>query len=230
MKVLIACEESQTVCKEFRECGFEAYSCDILEPSGGHPEWHILGDVIPILDGGCVTTMDGRTHEIKKWDLIIAHPPCTYLTITGNRWFDVLKYGEKAKQRYAERYKSIVFFMYFALASCPHVAVENPIGVISTAYRKADQIIQPFMFGDAERKGTCLWLKNLPNLVPTDVVEPVVIKYKNGKGTDNPWHMRTIGMPKEERSRERSKTFPGIAKAMAEQWGNYILQEEQHEL
>lgn len=230
MKVLVACEESQTVCMAFRERGFEAYSCDIQEPSGGHPEWHILGDVVPVLRGGYITTMDGQTHEIKKWDLAICHPPCTYLTVTGNRWFDINRYGDQAKQRYVERYKSIVFFMQLMLSDCDRIAVENPIGIISTAYRKSDQIIHPYMFGDPERKSTCLWLKGLPKLVPTNVVEPEIIKYKNGKGTDNPWHMRTIGMSKEERSKERSKTFPGIAKAMAEQWGDYILQEEQHEL
>ena len=146
MKVLVACEESQTVCKAFRARGHEAYSCDIQEPSGGHPEWHILGDVLPILNGRCeFTTMDGQAHRIDcKWDLIIAHPPCTYLTVTGNRWFDVQQYGDAARQRFKERYKAIVFFMQMALAWCDHVAVENPVGIIGSAWRSADQVIQPW--------------------------------------------------------------------------------------
>lgn len=221
MKVLVACEESQRVCMAFREKGHEAYSCDILPCSGGHPEWHIQGDVLPLLNGRCeFVTMDGKKHNIEgKWDLIIAHPPCTYLTVTGNRWFDVQRYGEEAKKRQKERHKAIVFFMQIMCADCDKIAVENPIGVMSTAFRIPDQIIHPYMFGDAERKATCLWLKGLHALVPTNIVKPSVIEYKNGKGTDSPWHMNTMRLPKEERSRLRSQTFPGVAKAMAEQWG-----------
>lgn len=219
MKVLIACEESQTVCKAFRAKGHEAYSCDIIEPSGGHPEWHILGDALVALNGGVIITMDGVAHDVGKWDMLIAHPPCTYLTVTGNSWFDIGKYGDAARRRYKSRYEAIVFFMHFALADCERIAVENPIGIMSTAYRKPTQIIHPYMFGDPARKATCLWLKGLPKLTPTDMVEPVIIHYQNGNGTDNPWHMETLKLPPKERAKTRSKTFPGIAKAMAEQWG-----------
>lgn len=205
MKVLVACEESQAVCKAFRELGHEAYSCDIQECSGGHPEWHIKGDVLPLLK--------------EKWDLIIAHPPCTYLTVTGNRWFNRALYGDKAIARERERELAADFFMQFINADCPKIAVENPIGYMNTHYRKPDQIIQPYWFGDPARKATCLWLKNLPKLEPTNMVEPEIIRYKNGKGTDNPWHMKTMSLPPAERAKARSKTFPGIATAMAEQWG-----------
>lgn len=222
MKVLVACEESQTVCKAFRAKGYEAYSCDIIEPSGGHPEWHIHGDAIEALKGGVITTMDGQAHEIDKWDMLIAHPPCTYLTVTGNRWFDISRYGEKAVQRYQDREEAAHFFMQFVNCNIPKVAIENPIGYMSTAYQKPTQIIHPYMFGDPARKATCLWLKGLPKLIPTDVVEPEIIHYKNGNGTDSPWHMETMKLSPKERAKARSKTFPGIAKAMAEQWGGTI--------
>lgn len=205
MKVLVACEESQRVCIEFRKLGHEAYSCDIEPCSGGHPEWHLQQDVIPLLS--------------KKWDLIIAFPPCTYLTVTGNRWFDIDRYGDKAIQRHKYRKDAINFFMLFANANCEKIAIENPVGVMSTEYRKPNQIIHPYMFGDAERKATCLWLKGLPELVPTDIVEPNIVYYKNGKGSDSPWHMNTMSLPPKERAKARSKTFPGIANAMATQWG-----------
>jgi hypothetical protein len=219
MKVLIACEESQAVCKAFRAKGHEAYSCDIIEPSGGHPEWHIHGDAIEALKGGVITTMDGVGHDVGKWDMLIAHPPCTYLTVTGNRWFNISRYGEKAVQRYKDREEAVHFFMQFVKCNIPKVAIENPIGYMSTAYQKPAQIIHPYMFGDPARKATCLWLKGLPKLIPTDIVEPEIIHYKNGNGTDNPWHMETMKLPPKERAKARSKTFPGIAKAMAEQWG-----------
>ena len=163
MNVLIACEESQAVCKAFREKGHEAYSCDIIECSGGHPEWHIMQDVIPLLDGNCkFETTDGITHYIEgKWDMIIAFPPCTFLTVTGNRWFNVEKYGEKAIQRMKDREQAIDFFMQFVNAHCERIAIENPIGGMSTRYRKPDQIIQPYEYGHHARKATCLWLKNL---------------------------------------------------------------------
>ena len=219
MKVLIACEESQTVCKAFRERGHEAYSCDIQEPSGGHPEWHIHGDAIAALDGGVITTMDGKQHDVGKWDLLIAHPPCTYLTVTGNRWFNEERYGDKARQRKELRNEAANFFMSFINADVDKIAVENPIGYMSTVYQKPSQIIHPYMFGDPARKATCLWLKGLTKLTPTDIVEPIVIHYQNGNGTDNPWHMDTLKLPPNERAKARSKTFPGIAAAMAEQWG-----------
>lgn len=221
MKILVACEESQRVCIEFRKKGHEAYSCDIIEQSGGHPEWHIMQDVLPLLNGNCkFTTTDGKKHEIKEqWDMIVAFPPCTYLSVTGNRWFNVDKYGEKAIERVKLREKAVQFFMEFLNCKCDKVAIENPIGVMSTRYKKPTQIIHPYMFGDPERKSTCLWLKGLNPLKPTNIVEPIIIQYKNGKGTDSPWHMNTIGLNPAERAKARSKTFPGIAKAMAEQWG-----------
>ena len=219
MKVLVACEESQTVCKAFRERGHEAYSCDIQEPSGGHPEWHIHGDAIAALDGGVITTMDSKQHDVGKWDLLIAHPPCTYLTVTGNRWFNEERYGDKARQRKELRNEAANFFMSFINADVDKIAVENPIGYMSTVYQKPSQIIHPYMFGDPARKATCLWLKGLTKLTPTDIVEPIVIHYQNGNGTDNPWHMDTLKLPPNERAKARSKTFPGIAAAMAEQWG-----------
>jgi hypothetical protein len=224
MKILVACEESQAVTKELRRLGHEAYSCDIVECSGGHPEWHLQQDVTPLLDGHCAfETMDGVLHKIgHNWDMIIAHPPCTYLTVTGNRWFNVDRYGEKAIQRYKDRRDAVEFFMLFANADCLRIAIENPIGHMSTAYRKPDQIIHPYMFGDPARKATCLWLKGLEPLKPTNIVEPVIVEYKNGKGTDNPWHMETMSLPPAERAKARSKTFPGIARAMAEQWAGDI--------
>lgn len=230
MRVLIACEESQAVCKAFREKGHEAYSCDIQECSGGHPAWHIKGDVLNYLNplffesdlsyGIGFVTMDNKSHFIKgKWDLIIAHPPCTYLTVTGNRWFNVERYGEKAIQRCKDREAAIEFFKAFVDANCEKIAIENPIGVMSTEYRKADQIIQPYQFGHPARKATCLWLKNLPPLVPTQIVEPEIYSYVAANGrvkTDSKWRSQYSG---EERAKHRSKTSPGIAQAMAEQWG-----------
>lgn len=221
MKVLVACEESQRVCIAFREKGHEAYSCDIQECSGGHPEWHILGDVLPILNGNTkFITQDGTLHEIYgKWDMIIAHPPCTYLTVTGNRWFNIEKYGKKAIKRYEQRKEAIQFFFRIVNANCDKIAIENPIGIMSTVWEKPTQIIQPFMFGDPFEKKTCLWLKNLPKLNSTKlVIPPERIKFKSGK-TMPEWYAKLWALPKEEREKERSKTFTGIARAMAEQWG-----------
>lgn len=221
MKVLVACEESQAVTKELRKLGHEAYSCDILECSGGFPEWHIMQDVIPLLNGSCsFNTVDGSTHEIKgKWDMIIAFPPCTYLTVTGNRWFNVERYGEKALQRYKDREFAIKFFLTFANADCEKIAIENPVGIMSSEWRKPDQIINPYLFGDPFEKKTCLWLKGLPLLVATDIVDPPPRrKFESGKSMPS-WYADAFSLPKEERARLRSKTFPGIAKAMATQWG-----------
>jgi len=206
MKVLIACEESQTVCKAFRGRGHEAYSCDILEPSGGHPEWHIQGDAL-------------KAIEREKWDLIIAHPPCTYLTVTGNRWYNVERYGEKAIQRYRDQEEAIEFFMAIAGADCERIAIENPVGIMSSRWRKSDQIIEPWQFGDPYEKKTCLWLKGLPKLIPTNIVEvPPRKTFASGKSMPG-WYADAWRLPKAERAKLRSKTFPGIAKAMAEQWG-----------
>lgn len=210
MKVLVACEESQRVTTEFRKLGHEAYSCDLLPTSGNYPDWHIQGDVLSLIN--------------LDWDMIIAFPPCTYLTVTGNRWFNVERYGEKALDRIKKRELAISFFMSFVNSNCEKVAIENPIenpiGVMSTVYRKPDQIIHPYMFGDPERKSTCLWLRGLPLLTPTKIVEPDIYVYKNGKGSDSKWHMESLKLPPKVRAIFRSKTFPGIAKAMAEQWGN----------
>ena len=219
MKVLVACEESQRVCSAFRARGHEAYSCDIIEPSGGHPEWHIKADVLPILNGNCdFTTQDGASHHIEgRWDLIIAHPPCTYLTVTGNRWFNVEQYGDKARERIKLREEAVEFFMAFANADCDKIAIENPVGVISTRWRKPDQIVQPYFFGDPFEKRTCLWLKGLPKLKKTnEVAPPERSKYKSGC-TMPTWY---ANLPPATRAKERSKTFPGFAEAMAEQWGD----------
>lgn len=206
MKVLVACEESQRVCIAFREKGHEAYSCDIEPCSGGHPEWHIQDDVLK--------------HLGEDWDLVIAHPPCTYLTVAANKYYNVDKYGDKAIIRQYEREKAIDFFLNFAHynLACPKVAIENPIGIMSSIYGKPTQIIQPYQFGHRERKATCLWLKGLPPLKPTKIVEPDIIKHASGR-TDSRLHYETFKLPPKERSIMRSKTFEGIAKAMAEQWG-----------
>lgn len=207
MKVLVACEESQEVCKAFRERGHDAYSCDLAECSGGHPEWHIKGNVLPIIGGGItMKTTDGEAHEIEGlWDLIIAHPPCTYLAASGNRWFGET-YGTAGKARYLNRLNGIEFFMQFVLCSAKRIAIENPVGIMSSVYRKPDQIIQPWQFGHGETKATCLWLKNLPLLKPTNIVE----------GREQKIFRMS---PSEDRAKLRSKTYAGIAKAMAEQWG-----------
>ena len=205
MKVLVACEESQEVCKAFRAQGHEAYSCDIQECSGGHPEWHIQGDVRNVLEGMpfCpirFSTADGASHEVWEWDIVIAHPPCTDLAVSGARWF-------AEKRADGRQQMSIDFFMLFTcLTYRTKVAIENPIGIMSTHYRKPDQIIQPWQFGHGETKATCLWLQGLPKLVPTDIVEGRAHRV---------WRMP----PGPDRAKLRSKTFPGIAKAMAEQWG-----------
>lgn len=219
MNVLIACEESQEVCKAFRAKGHRAFSCDLQECSGGHPEWHIQGDVLPLLNGNCAfQTADTHTHtQDGKWDLIIAHPPCTYLTLAGNKWFKP-EYKDRFPNRVKEREDAIAFFMQFANADCDRIAIENPVCIMSSRWRKPDLYIEPYYFGEPEKKKTALWLKGLPPLKPTNIVEPVIIHCKSGANEPR-WHMETMKLPKEERSKARSKTFPGIAKAMAEQWG-----------
>jgi hypothetical protein len=232
MKVLVACEESQRVTMDFRKLGHEAYSCDLLDCSGNHPEWHIKKDVTLLLNGNCIFyTVDGTEHEISgKWDMIIAFPPCTYLTVTGNRWYNYEKYGDKAIQRMLDRNDAIKFFMTIANADCDKIAIENPVGIMSTQWRKPDQIIQPYQYGDAYEKRTCLWLKGLPMLSPTKIVEiPDRIQFKSGK-TMAKWYVEAGNLSKEQRALVRSKTFPGIAKAMATQWGSEesIQSEEKH--
>lgn len=228
MKVLIACEESQAVTIEFRKLGHEAYSCDIIECSGGHPEWHIMQDVLPLLDGNCkFETVDGKCHDIDgKWDMIIAFPPCTHLCVSGARHFE-------QKRKDGRQQKGIDFFMALVNADCSKIAIENPIGIMSTVYRKPDQIIQPWMFGDKFTKSTCLWLKGLPKLESTKIVEKGDFiewedKKTGKKKRQAKWFMDALKEAKtqQERSIIRSKTFPGIAKAMAEQWGSLKIEEE----
>jgi hypothetical protein len=172
MKVLVACEESQTVCKAFRELGHEAYSCDIIECSGGHPEWHILGDALQLINGNCTfQTMDGQNHTIEgKWDMIIAFPPCTYLTNAGAR--HLWKGGVLNQERYAKGLEGKKFFMEFYNADCPKIAIENPTPSKIYELPKHSQVIQPYQFGHPFTKRTQLWLKGLPNLEATDLVEP----------------------------------------------------------
>ena len=228
MNVLIACEESQRVCAAFREKGHNAFSCDILLCSGGHPEWHIHGDVLQFLNptvlfpgelpGIQFFTMDNEYHCFPgKWELIIAHPPCTYLTLAGNKWFKP-EFADRFPDRQKQRKEAIDFFMAIANANCDRIAIENPVGVMSSQWRKPDQYIEPYMFGDPEKKKTGLWLKGLPLLKPTSIVEPVIIHCKSGANEPR-WHMETMKLPPNERAKARSKTFPGIAAAMAEQWG-----------
>lgn len=208
MRVLVACEESQEVCKAFRELGHEAYSADIQEPSGGHPEWHILGDAVPLINGECVfQTMDGHEHHIDgEWDMLIAHPPCTHLAVSGMRWF---KEGKKPIYLQDE---AADFFMKFIGARCKRIAVENPVCIMSTRYKKPTQIINPYQFGHPEQKKTCLWLKGLPLLKETKNVYDYMLTLPIKERT-RIWQLGS------GHSKERSKTFPGIARAMAEQWG-----------
>ena len=192
-KILVACEESQAVTIELRKLGHEAYSCDIVECSGGHPEWHLQQDVVPLLK--------------EDWDMIIAFPPCTHLAVSGAAWFE-----EKRKD--GRQQEGIDFFMKFANANCERLAIENPVGIMSTQWRKPDQIVQPYEFGHMEQKKTCLWLKGLPKLVGTDNVKDEMMKLSK-KERERIHYLS----PGPERAKLRSKTFPGIAKAMAEQWG-----------
>lgn len=212
MNVLVACEESQAVCKEFRKKGHTAYSCDLFECSGGHPEWHINGDVLPLLNGDCsFKTMDGQLHSvIGHWDMIIAHPPCTYLSNAGARFLypkgilneDRLKIGLIAKE----------FFMKIYNADCEKIAIENPVPSKVYELPKYTQTIQPYEFGHPYQKKTCLWLKGLKPLQPTDILPKE--KRQSTKIAGN-W----FNKGGKERQKNRAKTFPGIAKAMAEQWG-----------
>ncbi len=219
MKILIACEESQRVCIDFRRKGHWAFSCDIEPCSGGHPEWHIKDDVLPLLNGNCAfRTSDGKLHLVGKWDVIIAFPPCTYLTTTGNSWFNVEKYGDKAIDRMKRREMAVQFFFHFVNADCERIAIENPVGIMSTRFRKPDQIIQPWMFGDSFEKRTCLWLKGLPCLTPSNVVDiPPRVYFESGRSMPS-WYADCWNLPKSEIAKIRSKTFPGIAQAMADQW------------
>ena len=191
MKILVACEESQAVTIEMRRLGHEAYSCDIEPCSGGHPEWHLQVDALELLK--------------MKWDMILAFPPCTHLAVSGARYFE-------QKRKDGRQQAAIDFFMRFANADCPKIAIENPVGIMSSVWRKPDQIIQPWQFGHGETKKTCLWLKGIPLLVPTNIVD--------GR-EQRIWKMP----PSEDRAKNQAKTFPGIARAMAEQWAGDIRED-----
>lgn len=200
-KVLIACEESQAVTIEMRKLGIEAFSCDILPCSGGHPEWHIMGDVSEILNHG--------------WDMIIAFPPCNHLAVSGARWYE-------QKRKDGRQQAAIDFFMQIINANCDKIAVENPVGLMSSVYRKPDQIIHPYYFGDPYSKKTCLWLKGLPKLEPTNIVDKGnQIEMESGKKMSE-WYRKSYNASKKKRASIRSKTFHGIAAAMAEQWGKLL--------
>lgn len=194
MRILVACEESQEVTKRMRELGHEAYSCDIQETSGDNPEWHIQADALELVK--------------MQWDMVIAFPPCTHLASSGARWF-------KEKRANGQQQAAIEFFLAFTkLDHVPRVAIENPVGIMSRSYRKPDQIIQPWMFGHPETKATCLWLKGLPKLRPTNDVSD----YMSTLPKEKRERIHRMGESK-RRARERSKTYPGIAEAMASQWG-----------
>lgn len=223
MKVLIACEESQEVCKAFRERGHEAYSCDIQDCSGGHPEWHIKGDVLPIINGysdpmDMFITQDGKAHCVpKKWDMIIAHPPCTYLSNAGARW---LWAGRKLNEdRYAKGLEAKEFFMKFWNADCQRICIENPIPSSVYNLPVCTQFVQPYEYGHPYSKKTCLWLKGLPQLKPTDIVIDYKPFVSSGSYTKTHDPKFKGASRKGGSAKTRSKTFPGIAKAMAEQWG-----------
>ena len=209
MKIILGCEESQAVCIAFREQGHEAYSCDIQECSGGHPEWHIISDIFKIIEGGFFNTENGDLHDVWNWDMGIFFPKCTYLTISANKWYADMpprKSGTLVGEARREaRREAIDFFMRLYNCNIPQIGIENPIGVMSSAFRKPDQVLQPWMFGHPETKATCLWLKGLPLLKPTNIVE----------GREQRLHFLS---PSKDRAKIRSKTFPGIAQAMAAQW------------
>ena len=227
MKILVACEESQAVTIELRKLGHEAYSCDIEPCSGGHPEWHIQEDVLPLLNGDvCFNTCDDLEHSILgKWDMIMAFPPCTYLTNAGTRHFSRrINPEEKVVAREKLREEAKEFFLRFANADCDKIVIENPVGYMNTHFRKPNQIIHPYYFGDNYKKRTCLWLKGLPELVPTDMLpvpEPQYICQSDlCKGKKIGWCEGIKGTHggQKGRAKARSKTFPGIAKAFAMQF------------
>jgi hypothetical protein len=217
MKVLVACEESQTVCKAFRKRGHEAYSCDIMECSGGRNEWHIMQDVIPLLNGNCeFETVDGTKHKIEgKWDLIIAHPPCTYLTGAGA--CNIPKHPE----RIPLGFEAAEFFLKILNADCDRIVVENPPPMKRFNLPKYNQLVRPYMFGESNNKPICLWLKGVEELKPTNIVEKDkdivrwVHKATGQKKSCSKWYNTNTS----QHSKHRSKTFEGVAFAMAEQWG-----------
>ena len=233
--ILVACEESQRVCTEFRRLGFNAYSCDLLPCSGGHPEWHFQQDVLEIIKNGGGVLQNGEEYHIEgKWDLMVAHPPCTFLAVSGAKWYyhpedkdlpiEQRRPHPKFPNRAQDREDGANFFMALANANIERIAIENPVGIMNTRWRKPDQVVQPWQFGDSASKKTCLWLKNLPLLVPTKIVEKgefIEFIDKNGKKKRQAkWYYEALRNSKNaaERAKIRSKTFPGIANAMATQW------------
>jgi len=224
MKIIVGCEESQAVTKELRKLGHEAYSCDLKPCSGGHPEWHIQADIFEVLSAIKFYTSDNRPHLISEWDLGIFFPDCTFLTCSAEWAYKEPPYHQKlkpgtlfGKDRVIAREKAIQFVKDLYNCGIAKVAIENPVGVLTRYFRKPNQVIQPFMFGNDASKKTCLWLKNLPELTPTKYIEP---RYVNKKPR---WSNQTDSgqnklPPSEERAKLRSKTYLGIAEAMAEQW------------
>ena len=217
MKILVACEESQAVTIELRKLGHEAYSCDIIEPSGGHPEWHIQQDVLPLLNGKCeFKTVDGTLHNISdRWDMIIAFPPCTYLSNAGACRLYPQK-GVLNKERYQKGLQAKDFFMQIYNADCERIAIENPVSSKIFNMPLHTQEIQPYQFGHPYTKKTRLWLKGLPLLIPTNIVEAISPYVPAGTGRKD--RSKYGAAKRGEDSKNRAKTFPGIAKAMAEQW------------
>lgn len=210
MNVLVACEESQRVCAAFRAKGHSAYSCDIINASGGAPEWHIKQDVQPLLNGNCTfTTCDGAQHFIQKWDLIIAFPPCTYFSVAGARW--LYKDGVVNEERYNKGLEMKKLFMAIYNADCEKIAIENPTPLKIWELPKETQIVQPYMFGEPFKKRTLLWLKGLPALQPTNMVDDYISWVNSSSAKEHG--------ERSHRAKERSKTFIGLAQAMADQWG-----------
>ena len=234
MRILVACEESQAVTIELRRLGHEAYSCDLQECSGGHPEWHIQGDALQLIDDACLVfaTQDGHTHTHTRWDMMIAHPPCTYLSNAGAARLYKRIDGESYVKlsRLMEGLDAKDFFMALMNANIPKIAIENPIP--SGVYRlpKYTQVIQPYEFGHPFSKKTCLWLKGLAKLKPTDVVTENIVSYVSGGSKDAHGNPRKNKGTTIRSAKIRSKTFPGIAKAMAEQWAGDIRGDQNAEL
>lgn len=222
MRVLVACEESQEVCKAFRALGHEAYSCDFLEPSGGHPEWHILGDCLKAIMGGQIETMDGMTRDISRWDMIIAFVPCTKTSNAGAR--HLYKGGKLNLCRYYEGLCGKALFSAVWAADCEKVVIENPTPSKIFDYPKPTQAIQPYQFGHPYSKKTLLWERGVPPLYPTDIVEPIATWCPSGAhfGERKAYGR---GMFTTDCARMRAKTFPGVAKAMSEQWGGVVTDE-----
>ncbi len=218
MNILVACEESQRVCSAFRAKGHRAFSCDVIECSGGHPEWHIQGDCLPLLNGKCTfITQDGSLHKIDdKWDLIIAHPPCTYMSKAGARWL-YPKAGQIDEMRLKAALEAKAFFFKFINADCEKIVVENPVPLKTVGLPQPTQKIQPYQFGEPYSKATCLWIIGLKPLVPTKILSEYEPFLPSNTGGVKRGQSHSKGIA--HNAKDASKTFIGIAKAMAEQWG-----------